>query len=152
MESKKKITRCFRLAAKILSGLALYFSICILITAANNVISAGKDGFGYLFLILGSIFLVVQFLLATHAANSIFSEHHSGCLPIAMKVLASAPLYLSLLILAYYAEDIVSPITATVGYAVVFSGMLLVVLQLSLAVYSIGSLLEKSCAKSSERK
>ncbi len=140
---KKKMCRWLALLAKVVSCLALYFSICILITAADKVIAADLVGTGYLFLLLGSAFLIVQLMLALNATKSLFFEHHNGWVSIAMKLLAGLPLYLSLIVLAFFAEDIMSPLVVSTGYVLALAGILLFILQFTLAVYGIGSLMDK---------
>ncbi|MGM9553743.1 MAG: hypothetical protein ACI3V2_05510 [Faecousia sp.] len=150
MEQKKNAKWWIAWIIKIISGVALYFSIAILITAVDKVIAGGKVGIGYMLLLTGCAFLVVQFLLTLRTTKELLSADHFQWLPALMKTLVGVSLYLSLAILANFSETIISPQTATLSNALAFVGTLLFAAQFSLIAYGIGEFLDKR--SSSEEK
>lgn len=150
MEQKKNATWWISWIIKIFSGLALYFSIAILITAVDKVIASGKIGIGYVFLLTGCTFLVVQFLLTIRTTKELLSAEHFHWVPALMKTLVGVSLFLSLAILAKFSEIIISPQTATLSYMLTFVGVLLFAAQFSLIAYGIGEFLDKKSLSEEE--
>lgn len=144
MKQKMKIIHGAALAAKLISGVALYFSIAILITAVDRVIAAGKMGVGYLILILGCGFLAIQFLLTIRVIKELFSVDRVPTIPALLKGMVGLSFYLSLAILANFSQKIISPETATLGFALAFAGILLFAAQFSTVVYCLSNFLERN--------
>ena len=150
MEEKKTWSDYLALAIKIISGFVLYFSVAILITAADKVIAADKIGLGYTILIAGAVFLFVQFFVTLKVVNELFNTKNFKWMPMLLKTFAGLSFYFSLAILVGFSETIISPATATLGYTLTLMGVLLFAAQFILMAYGIGELMQKRTAQEND--
>lgn len=144
MEEKKQWRDWVALAVKIIAGFALYFGIAILITTVDKVTAVDKKVWmGYVLLLDGCVFLLLQFLVTLRVVKDLTAANSISWVSAVAKSLVGLTFFFSVAGIAGFSEKFINPDIVTKGYTLVFTALIFVLLHFVMATYGISDVMHR---------